>query len=246
VRQAERRLAEWHQEIDSYRLEQRHFGRYLERQELPDLADFPLLRRSSGRILDYLLVTNHSMLPTSRNLRDLIGYIEYHDQGETVDSAVVSVFDLLYRDYSARLQPLARRLETSRPYKSENIMLTLLHEILAEDPYTDCLVACQVLLRNLLPDLARLTPEQAAYARRRASIDFVIYNKIAMQLALAIEVDGFEFHENNPAQQVRDSLKNAICAVYGRRLRRLPTTGSGEADLIRRELDAALGVARSS
>jgi hypothetical protein len=194
----------------------------------------------------FLLVTNHSMLPTSRNLRDLIGYIEYHDQGETVASAVVSVFDLLYRDYSARLQPLARRLETSRPYKSENIMLTLLHEILAEDPYTDCLVACQVLLRNLLPDLARLTPEQAVYARRRASIDFVIYNKITMRLALAIEVDGFEFHENNPAQQVRDSLKNAICAVYGIRLRRLPTTGSGEADLIRRELDAALGVARSS
>jgi hypothetical protein len=124
-----------------------------------------------------LLVTNHSMLPTSRNLRDLIGYIEYHDHGETVDSAVVSVFDLLSRDYSARLQPLAMRLETSRPYKSENIMLTLLHEILAEDPYTDCLVACQVLLRNLLPDLTRLTPEQAAYARRRASIDFVIYNK---------------------------------------------------------------------
>jgi len=194
----------------------------------------------------FLLVTNHSMLPTSRNLRDLIGYIEYHDQGGTVDSAIVSVFDLLYRDYSARLQPLATRLEASRPYKSENIMLTLLHEILAEDPYTDCLVACQVLLRNLLPDLARLTPEQAAYARRRASIDFVIYNKITMQLALAIEVDGFEFHENNPAQQVRDSLKNAICAVYGIRLRRLPTTGSGEADLIRRELDAALGVAPSS
>jgi AAA domain/Protein of unknown function (DUF2726) len=194
----------------------------------------------------FLLVTNHSMLPTSRNLRDLIGYIEYHDQGETVDSAIVSVFDLLYRDYSTRLQPLARRLETSRQYKSENIMLTLLREILAEDPYTDCLVACQVLLRNLLPDLARLTPEQAAYARRRASIDFVIYNKITLQLALAIEVDGFEFHENNPAQQVRDSLKNAICAVYGIRLRRLPTTGSGEADLIRRELDAALGVARSS
>jgi hypothetical protein len=135
----------------------------------------------------FLLVTNHSMLPTSRNLRDLIGYIEYHDHGETVDSAVVSVFDLLYRDYSARLQPLAMRLETSRPYNSENIMLTLLHEILAEDPYTDCLVACQVLLRNLLPDLARLTPEQAAYARRRASIDFVIYNKITMQLELSSE-----------------------------------------------------------
>ncbi len=36
------------------------------------------------------------MLPTSRRIRDLVGYIRYHNPGEEVaDSTVVSVFDLL-------------------------------------------------------------------------------------------------------------------------------------------------------
>jgi AAA domain-containing protein/uncharacterized protein DUF2726 len=195
----------------------------------------------------FVLVTNHRMLPSSRNLRDLIGYIEYNDPDETVvDSTIVSVFDLLYRDYSVHLQPLARRLETTMQYRSENIMLTVLHDILAEEPYTDFFAVSQVLLRNLLADLTRLTPEQADYARRRASVDFVVYNRITMRLAFAIEVDGFRFHEDNPAQQIRDSLKNAICAAYGILLLRLPTTGSGEHRLIRGQLDAVISAAPAS
>jgi pyrrolidone-carboxylate peptidase len=56
---------------------------------------------------------------------------------------------------------------------------------------------------------------------------------------LAVEVDGFAFHENNPAQLVRDALKNDILAARGLPLLRLPTTGSGEEDRIRRALDNA-------
>lgn len=190
----------------------------------------------------FLLVTNHSMLPSSRNLRDLIGYIEYQNPDEPVyDSAIVSVFDLLYREYSPRLRALADRLEVSSRYKSENILLTKLYEILAEEPYRGLLVLTQVLLRNLLPDLIRLTAEQVAYVKRRASVDFVVYNRVTMQLALAIEVDGFQFHEDNPEQLRRDALKNAVCQAYEIPLLRLPTTGSGEDRLIRMRLDAAIG-----
>ena len=60
------------------------------------------------------------MLPTSRYVRDLLGYIRYHTPGEeAVDSAVVSMFDLLYRDYNDRLRPLAARLKNEMTYKSE-------------------------------------------------------------------------------------------------------------------------------
>ncbi|MGH3831153.1 MAG: DEAD/DEAH box helicase [Pseudonocardiaceae bacterium] len=58
----------------------------------------------SRAVRRFILVTNHDMLPTSRYIRDLIGYIRYHNPDEeVVDSAVVSMFDLLYRDYSDRL-----------------------------------------------------------------------------------------------------------------------------------------------
>lgn len=189
----------------------------------------------------FVLVTNHESLPTSRNLRDLIDYIHYHDPDHTTtDSTVISVFDLLYRDYSARLRPLAGRLRRQLKYRSEDIIWTVLNEIVAEPPYADLGVVSQMLLRNLLPDLTRLTPEQAAYVKHRASVDFVVVNQVSHRLVLAVEVDGFAYHENDPEQLARDALKNQICATHRIPLLRLPTTGSGEEELIRRHLDTVL------
>ena len=113
----------------------------------------------SRAIRRFILVTNNDMLPTSRHIRDLVGYIRYHNPGEeVVDSAVVSVFDLLYREYSQRLKPLAARLRKELKYKSEDIIWTVLHEILAEERYVHLSGDLQVLVRNLIPDLSRLTP----------------------------------------------------------------------------------------
>jgi hypothetical protein len=63
----------------------------------------------SRAIRRFILVTNYDMLPTSRHIRDLVGYIRYHNPGETVaDSAVVSVFDLLFSQVLLRSnQPAA-------------------------------------------------------------------------------------------------------------------------------------------
>lgn len=195
----------------------------------------------SRAIRRFILVTNHGMLPKSRNLRDLIDYIRYaNPDQDVVDSSIISVFDLLYREYSARLEPLAERLKTDLAYRSENIISTVLDDIRAEAPYTDLNVVPQMLLRNLLPDLRRLTPEQAAYVKHRSSVDFVISNRITNRLVLTIEVDGFKYHEDNPEQLRRDALKDQIFATYGIPLLRLPTTGSGEEEKIRRKLDEVL------
>ncbi len=195
----------------------------------------------SRAIRRFILVTNHSMLPKSRNLRDLIDYIRYYDPDhEVVDSCVVSVFDLLYREYSARLRPLAHRLKADLPYKSEDIIWTVLQDIRTEPQYADLDIAVHVLLHNVLTDLDGLTPEQAAFVKNRASFDFLIFNKVTNRLLLTIEVDGFKYHEDNPAQLARDALKDQICAARRIPLLRLPTTGSGEERLIREKLDAVL------
>lgn len=194
----------------------------------------------SRAIRRFILVTNYDMLPTSRHIRDLVGYIRYHSPGEEVtDSTVVSVFDLLYRAYSQRLRPLAARLQKKLKYLSEDIIWTVLHDIIAEQRYAHVAVVPQVLLQSLVPDLRGLTPAQLAYIQRRASVDFVMYNRISNQPLLAIEVDGFAFHENNPDQRARDVLKNAILEAHRMPLLRLPTTGSGEHQRIRQALDNA-------
>jgi hypothetical protein len=208
---------------------------------LPFVDDPQLINVAVSRaIRRFILVTNFDMLPTSRHIRDLVGYIRYHNPGEeVVDSAVVSVFDLLYNAYSQRLRPLAARLRKELKYPSEDIIWTVLHNILAEQRYAHMMVIAQVLLQNLLPDLSMLTQDQLAYVRHRASIDFVVYNQVTNQPLLAIEVGGFAFHENNPDQLARDALKNQILHAHHMPLLRLPTTGSGEHQRIRLALNSA-------
>ena len=97
----------------------------------------------------------------------------------------------------------------------------------------------QVLVRNLLPNLDRLTPRQLGFVQHRASVDFVVYNRVTNHPLLAIEVDGFAYHEDKPDQLVRDALKDEILRNHGLPLLRLPTTGSDEEDRIRRALNDA-------
>jgi hypothetical protein len=152
---------------------------------------------------------------------------------------VISVFDLLYREYDRRLRPLAARRRSELQYPSEDIIWTVLQDLLAEERYAHLTVAGQILLRNLLPDLSGLTPRQAAYVRNRASVDFVVYNRVSNQPWLAVEVDGFTYHENDPKQLERDALKDQILRDRQMPLLRLPTTGSGEERRIREALDRA-------
>ncbi|MBQ0923475.1 AAA domain-containing protein [Saccharopolyspora endophytica] len=203
--------------------------------------DPKLINVAVSRAIDrFVLVTNHDTLPRSRHVRDLVGYIRYHGFDESVlDSDIVSIFDLLYQNYARRLRPLARRRRHQLRYPSEDIAWTVLHDILAEPAYLHLKAVPQVLVTQVLPNLDRLDEPQRHYVGNRASLDFVLYNRVTNEFVLAIEVDGFEYHANKPEQQRRDALKNEIMRRYGLRLLRLPTTGSREPERIRRELDEA-------
>lgn len=188
----------------------------------------------------FILVTNHDLLSKSHYIRNLIGYIRYQSPDQDVEnSTVVSVFDLLYREYSQVLRPLATRLTNGMAYRSEEIVWAVLQSILGEQRYEHLMVGYQVLLQNLLGDVVGLTPPQAALVRHRSSVDFVVYNRVTNQAMLVIEVDGFAFHENNPTQLARDAIKDEILRSRRMPLLRLATTGSDEDRRIRAALDAA-------
>ncbi|WP_433523893.1 AAA domain-containing protein [Nocardia pseudovaccinii] len=186
----------------------------------------------------FVLVTHPTELPASRHLRDLIGYIRYRDpDNAVVDSDVVSIFDLLYIDYTERRRKHTYIRWGRTEWDSEDIALTMLEGVLAEPDYGHLAIHRQVLLRNVFPrNLDRLDDQHRRFAERRSSFDFVIYNRITNANLGAIEVDGFSTHEANPEQRARDALKKEICRRYNFELLRLPTTGSGEQAEVRRFL----------
>jgi len=171
----------------------------------------------------------------------LIRYIEYSNpENNVVKSNIVSVFDLLYKNYSNRLIPLKRRMNSNYRFKSQEIIRVLLDKVFNEEQYDLCFYAEEMLLRNLIRDISKLNKEELQYVNNRASLDFVIYRKIGKSCVLAIEVDGFEYHENNPKQLNRDRLKNSILEKYKIPLLRLPTNHSGEEEKLKKKLDELL------
>lgn len=188
---------------------------------------------------NFVLVTEHGKLPASRHLRDLIGYIEYQNPDEpNIESGIVSVFDLLYTEYAAVLEPLVARINRSSEFLSEDIIGTVLADLFAEDTYSDLRAVREVLLGDLVHDPTLLTEAELGFVGRNARVDFVISNRVTHRVVLAVEVDGWAYHENSPEQLARDKVKDAILAKQGVPCVRLRTTDSGEIAKLRAALDA--------
>lgn len=198
----------------------------------------------SRAVNEFVLVTHHDRHPKSRYLADLIGYIEYHDPEAVRESSIVSIFDLLYKNYSARLKPFAKRVHGESKYTSENAAGTLIEEILAAEDnrerYGGLSLVGQYRLSNLFTNLDQFTLEQQRFIKTTSSVDFLIYRTVSLRPVLAIEVDGVGFHAGRPEQLARDAKKDSIFDSSGLPLLRLKTDGSGERERVVRALEAAL------
>lgn len=189
-----------------------------------------------------VVVINDSELPRSRYLRSLVDYIRYQDPESLTESGIISIFDLLYREYSARLRNLAARVEGPSNFRSENITWTVLGDVLASDSrFSELEVICQQRVIELLPDVVRLDDAQRKFVQHaRTSVDFTVFHRVSRRLVLTVEVDGFSFHAQRPEQLARDAMKDQILNLYGIPILRLGTTGSREPERIRSALEAAL------
>ena len=188
----------------------------------------------------FILVTNHNEVPRSKVIKALIDYVRYQDPDQVTESGVLSVFDLLYQEYSERLSEFASRVHGGSKYKSENIVWTLLKDVLKDPAYDLLEVVSQVRLRDLMPDTDRLNERQKKFVRSTSAVDFAIYHKVSKRMLLATEVNGTEYHEDNPEQQARDELKAQIISVYGADMLSLRTNDSNIESMIRGRLDQIL------
>ena len=207
--------------------------------EISDFADDPYLinvavSRAKRKLM--LVVTGNEQTK-ERNITDLIDYIQYNNF-EIVESKIYSIFDYLYKQYTKeRIEYLRKHKKVSK-YDSENLMYSLIDEIITDNKYSSLDVVCHFPLNMLIKSPELLNEQECQYAMNPAAhLDFLIYNRISKKPILAIEVDGYKYHKEDTVQASRDLLKNHIMELYEIPLLRFKTNGSGEKEKIIEMLD---------
>ena len=179
-----------------------------------------------------LLVVTGNEQSKERNITDLIKYIQYNNF-DVVESRIYSVFDYLYKQYTEERMAYLQKYKKVSEYDSENLVYTLIREIISDNKYASLDVVCHFPLNMLIKDPVLLDDQECRYAMNPAThLDFLIYNRIGKTPILAIEVDGYAYHKKDTLQAARDLLKDHIMELYKIPLLRLKTNGSGEKEKI--------------
>lgn len=192
-----------------------------------EFADDPnLLNVAVSRAKDqlYIVVSDREK---NKNMKDLVNYIRYNNF-EVSDSKIYSIFDLLYQNYAPYLKKYLGGIKKVSNYQSENLMNVIIEKVLKVEQYSNLAYNINYPLNKLIKDTSILNADELVFVKASSHIDFLIHNRISNQPVLAIEVDGFAFHANNPEQLQRDALKDRILDKYSIPIIRFATDGSEE------------------
>lgn len=186
----------------------------------------------------FLLVVSGNEQKLKGNISELVEYINYNNFTVT-NSKIRSVFDYLYSHYTEQRMAYLSKSKKISEYDSENLTYKLLTDIITDNnaKLGHIGIVCHTPIRNLLQDWSLLTEDEKHYVSHFSThLDFLLINKVTKMPILAIETDGYKYHNDKTEQHQRDLMKNHILDVYGLPLMRLSTTGSGEYDKIISEL----------
>ncbi|MCW9016505.1 MAG: AAA domain-containing protein, partial [Kangiellaceae bacterium] len=146
----------------------------------------------------FIVVSSQEIFKThGTNIGDLIRHVEYQSLDNAIfESKTVSIFDCLYESYSESLEPFRKKVKRKSKYLSEDLMATLLDEFLTMSEYDFLSYERDYMLSILLKDNVSLTQREIQFASHHKShIDFLLFNKFDRLPVLAIEVDGYKYHE---------------------------------------------------
>ncbi len=166
------------------------------------------------------------------NLSDLIGYINYNNCTVS-ESRIASIFDYLYGQYTSQRQDFLKKHRKVSEYESENLTYALLSDVLAEMELHKFEVLCHVPVRQIIRDTSLMSENERTYISNYAThVDFLVVNKLTKMPVMAVETDGYAFHNEKTVQHLRDEMKNHVFEVYGIPLLRLSTKGSSERERV--------------
>lgn len=207
-----------------------------------EFSDDPnLLNVAISRAKTHLcIVTNGNDMPQNTNLAQLIAYIQYNNF-EVKESRLHSVFDLLYKQYTAERLAYEQTHPVASGYLSEKLLYDLLVKGIAKLGLANTEILCHYPLARLIADWDALDEQEKVFAGSPlAHVDFLIYNSLTKRPLQTIEVDGWHFHEESEVQQLRDALKDQILMKFGLCPHRISTTDTVNDETVMKMLQAIL------
>ena len=205
-----------------------------------EFSDDPnLLNVAISRAKTHLcIVTNGNDMPQNTNLAQLIAYIQYNNF-EVKESKLHSVFDLLYKHYTAERLAYEQTHPVVSGYLSEKLLYDLLVKGIAKSGLANTEILCHYPLARLIADWDVLDEQEKVFAGSPlAHVDFLIYNSLTKRPLQTIEVDGWHFHKESEVQQLRDALKDQILMKFGLCPHRISTTDTVNDETIMKMLQA--------
>ncbi len=198
------------------------------------IDDANLLNVAVSRAKRFLrVVVSPQICKSHSHLNDLIQYMRYHNF-QITQSKLKSVFDLLYKaNREARLKYLKSKKRISM-YDSENLAYHALKECIGDNTSLD--IVTHIPLSRILNNIQVLSQEEQRFIKASSHIDLLVFNAMNRLPLLAIEVDGFVYHQKNSEQSKRDRLKDSILQKYQIPLLRLSTIQSRERERIKEAL----------
>lgn len=178
------------------------------------------------------IVVNGNEMPSNSNLAQLISYIQYNNF-EVKESKIHSVFDILYKQYTA--ERLAYEVQSGKvsEYLSENIIYDTLVKAIDKVQMSNCDVVCHYPLSRLITDFNGLETQEIAFITNALShVDFLVYNSITKKPLMTIEVDGWKYHNQSEVQQSRDKRIDNILSKYGLKPYRISTVDTVNVETI--------------
>lgn len=181
----------------------------------------------------FCLVVSGNEQEHKGNINDLIDYIAYNNLAVT-DSNINSIFDYLFSHYTRERKQFLEGHRKISEFDSENLTFSLIEKILSDYPeFSHLGVFCHTPLRNVIRDRSQLNEQEQKYISHYSThLDFLVINHVTKKPVLAIETDGYTYHNDETEQHQRDLLKNHILEVYGLPLIRIRTNESGEQEKI--------------
>lgn len=189
-----------------------------------------------------IIVLNGDTKLDNTLIGDLIHYIHYNNI-QVIQSEIHSIFDYLYKAYNYQRHIFLSKRERISVYDSENLSYALIKNIIQKPHYASLDIAAHISLKNIITDTYGLTEAEKHYAENIwTHIDFIIFDKFSKIPKLAVEIDGFAFHQEGTRQAERDAMKNSILAKKHLPLIRLKTHESNEEQKLIHALNAALNL----
>lgn len=190
----------------------------------------------------FVLVSDVEVFKKSnKEISELIRYMEYYTESSLYhESKVISVFDLLYKEFSEVLIERENKLRKSdSKYKTERIIASLLRDILSEEKFKKINFKREYRLKDLVNDTSHLYEDEKQFIKTAARVDFLLHYKMGNEPLGVIEVDGVAYHHSKD-QKRRDRIKNTILDKAGIPILRLRTNESREPERIKQFLNKHL------